>query len=223
MACEVLKRASRQKGQSHHYRHDLESFIYVLVYAILKKEHRRLVAEDKAGAQIAKDLRKARLSEESAPVEEVPVGPNGEPLLSPLEVVTVLLTEQFGRTSLAGIAKQRGALRNDWLNFMRATKGRDDVDYVKRPTHLHWVIMNFLECVQLQNEKPTGKVLGNSSKRVKMKKQQTQWLDGKELLRFLETEVENEEQGIAVLADIGAGDSSGDEDESDDDDEDSSD
>jgi hypothetical protein len=122
-----------------------------------------------------------------------------------------LLTEQFGCTSFASILKQRVAIQNDRLDFMHVTKKHDDVDYPKRPTHLHWLMLNFLEAAQLQNDQPVENLLRNSSKRTRRKKKQTQWLDDKNIIYFLEREISNMEQGVAVLACVDGSDSSDDD------------
>jgi hypothetical protein len=190
----------------YHYRHDLESFVYVLVYAVVKKVHRLLVAQDNANAQIAQELRKAHLSDSTASddstgEDDVPRGPDGEPLSTPLERVTELLSSMFGHSSFETISQARSHLRNSWTSFMRATKGRGNPDYVNHPSRLHWVIVSFLNEVVRQNAAPPSQRLVGATKHIRMNKDQAHWLNGEDLLDFLESELKWQEAGIAPWGD----------------------
>jgi hypothetical protein len=208
MAHDILTSVTRQKSQSYHYRHDLESFVYVLVYAIVKKEHRLLVDQDKADAEIAKSLRKARLSgtatdDDGIAEEDIPLGPNGEPLLTPLEQLTKLLSDMFGRSSFGNISRARSHLRTSWDDFMLATKGRSDPNYIDHPTRLHWIIVNFLTTTARQNIKPLSEVYGDGTKRSRHEEEQVEWLNGQQMLAFLERQLKLQEEGVVMWGDNG--------------------
>jgi hypothetical protein len=190
----------------YHYRHDLESFVYVLVYAVVNKEHRLLERQDKVDAHVAQDLRKARLSDTIAhdddiAAADVPRGPNGDPLPTPLEWATDLRSRVFGCSSYYDISEQRSHLSTSWDDFMFGTKRHLDPNYLEHPTRLHWMLVNFLSEAAWQNIAPQSRRLGEAKKSSWLRNKQAHWLNGRQMLELLERELKLQEEGIAPWGD----------------------
>jgi hypothetical protein len=123
--------------------------------------------------------------------------------LTPLEQVTKLLSDMFGRSSFGNISQARSHLRTSWDDFMLATKGRSDPDYINRPTRLHWIIVNFLTTTARQNIKPLSEVYGDGTKRSRHEEEQVEWLNGEQMLAFLERQLKLQEEGVVMWGDNG--------------------
>jgi hypothetical protein len=192
--------------ESYHYRHDLESFVYVLVYAVVKNEHRLLERQDKVDAQVAQDLRKDRLSDTTAHDDDiaeadVPRGPNGYPLPTPLEWATKLLSRMFGCSYYRDISQQRSHLSTSWNDFMFRTKRHLDPNYLEHPTRLHWILVYCLSAAAWQNIAPQSRRLSEAKKSSWLRNKQAHWLNGRQMLEFLERELKLQEEGIAPWGD----------------------
>jgi hypothetical protein len=203
MARQVLSSIIKRMPHGHHNRHDLESCVYVLVYAVMKKEHTEFL--DKNAARV-KEIKK-----ENGDISLI------DALTEANKAVEMVLVSQFGHTSFSGIRAARGDLPQAWNDFLRWTTGSEE-----SKTNLHKVIKVLIAAVAEQNREPIPRTVfasGNSkrqsdqkryrgstkrpnsqesedsvpTKRWKAVQDQPQPLDAGEMLDLLESAIEAEE------------------------------
>jgi hypothetical protein len=143
MARNVLSSIIDQEPLAHTFCHDLESFIYVVVYAVMKKESNDFY--EKLEREIESDRAKLRGLDKAQSERRERLLGNILSKKTAMELVSSQISRQFGHSSFHGILGARATLSNTWKSFMIATKGRIDA------TNLHTVVAYFLEAAAAQN------------------------------------------------------------------------
>jgi hypothetical protein len=189
MAYDILLALSDNNPHSHQVHHDLEAFVYVLVYAIMTKE---LHALEREKAQAKKAVSKARAAVQHNPdADEETQDVDAK---TPLQTVKLLLAQLFGHTSYSEIAAQRDSMSSVWMRFIQATKpplpSRDPDEY-RSP--LDFLIRRLLGMVFKQNAKPKAMLSSddeyedelNPAKRAKKTPLERVLLDGPKMLTII--------------------------------------
>jgi hypothetical protein len=132
MAREVLSSIIQCMPHGHHNRHDLESCVYVLVYAVMKKEHVEFLDKNATQAK--------QIKNEKGAISLI------EALTNANKAVEKVLVSQFGHTSFCGIRDARCGLPEAWKDFLRWTTGSQAPQ-----TNLHMVISALVDAVNRQN------------------------------------------------------------------------
>jgi hypothetical protein len=127
MALEILRCVDASKPVNHAFHHDLESFVYVLIYAVMKKETADVKGEQSRG-QISAEKRNE--------------------LKRLYQSMMIILTSAFGQGSLNLIKSARSDIHQSWKDYMDSSKGSYDT------TCLHEAISDLLEHVKMQNFEP---------------------------------------------------------------------
>jgi hypothetical protein len=136
MARQVLSSIIKCTPHGHHYRHGLESCVYVLVYAVMRKEHAEFL--DKNATQV-KNIKKEKGDTSLL-----------EALSDANKAVEKVLVSQFGHTSFSGIRDARCGIQEAWREFLLWTTGSEESE-----TNLHKVIDEFIDAVIEQNRRPS--------------------------------------------------------------------
>jgi hypothetical protein len=197
MAYDILLALWDNNPHSHQVHHDLEAFVYVLVYAIMTKE---LHALEREKAQAKKAVSKARAAVQHNPdadEETQDVGDSSDAAMdakTPLQTVKLLLAQLFGHTSYSEIAAQRDSMSSVWMRFIQATKpplpSRDPDEY-RSP--LDFLIRRLLGMVFKQNAKPKAMLSSDDeyedehspAKRAKKTPLERVLLDGPKMLTII--------------------------------------
>jgi hypothetical protein len=145
MARQVLSSIIKCRPHGHHYRYDLESCAYVLVYAVMKKEHAEFL--DKNATQ-AKKIKK-----EKGDLSLI------DALTNANKAVEQVLVSQFGHTSFSGIRHARCDIQESWREFLLRTTGSEESE-----TNLHKVIAALIDAVVEQNRAPAVRPVFHSGK-----------------------------------------------------------
>jgi hypothetical protein len=207
MAKEIIRSLAAGKSHRHHFRHDLEAFVYVLVYAIMRKEIRSLYKHERekieaklAGSFIIATDSQAesdKSDDDSGDDRDAKPIANNQTRQTPYQVMTGLMDQLFCRTSYGDISAQRADMSENWQMFMEALKGPANPD--ENPdaprSILDYAVRSLLALVSKQNTAQSFTYSSfRSAKRAKTVPDTSNWLVSKDMLDILKKALKEEEE-----------------------------
>jgi hypothetical protein len=202
MAKEIIRSLAAGKSHRHHFRHDLEAFVYVLVYAIMRKEIRSLYKHERekyeaklAGSSTVSQAESDKSDDDSGDDRDATPIANGQTRQAPYQVMTGFMDQLFCRTSYGDISAQRANMSEIWQMFMETLKGPANSD--ENPdaprSILDYAVRRLLALVSKQNTAQSFTYSSfQSAKRAKTVPDTSNWLVSKDMLDILKKALEEE-------------------------------